>query len=373
MNPTGTLFNVRPYVENNVISSMRLAKGISAPALSDAVPGLERRDRGWRLALAGGIAGMISNSALHPLDTVKTVRQADPRAFRGVISTARQIARTRGLPALYAGIGPALIGSALSSALYFGFYELAKRRISRAVARIDPAGSPTRRAPIHAVSAVCGNVASSVLFVPKEVVKQRMQAGVDQGRFLTAAWNLFRSAGISGLYRGYKATLLRNIPSTVLRFVVYEEARLFIVSRRKHAAQVNGIVETKDASSSAMAALTTWEFLLAGAVSGAFASACTTPMDVVKTRLSTGKITAGTGIVTAMRQIVREHGVLGLYVGIRPRIMWAALGTGIGFGSYELCKAILLGDESFRPLAVVSSRVAAVQARWRGSVMAGSL
>lgn len=299
---------------------------------------LVRRDLGWRLALAGGIAGMLSNTALHPLDTIKTVRQADPLHFRGVLPTMIKITRERGLAGLYAGIAPALIGSALSSALYFGFYELAKRRLT---ALLTNGSLPSfKRAPLHAVSAVCGNVASSVLFVPKEVVKQRMQSGVDSGRFFTAALNLIRASGVSGLYAGYKATLLRNIPSTVLRFTLYEEARLIILATRKAR-------ERK---------LTTYEFLIAGALSGAIASACTTPMDVVKTRLSTGKIPKGTAIVTAMRQIVREHGVQGLYFGVRPRIMWAALGTGIGFGSYELCKYLLLGEDAYKPLLAFRQR-----------------
>lgn len=306
-----------------------------------------RADRGWRLALAGGIAGMLSNSVLHPLDTVKTVRQADPGSFRGVLWTAREIARTRGAPALYAGIGPALLGSALSSALYFGAYELAKRRLARLSGGV--LARARRRVPTHAVAAVCGNVASSVLFVPKEVVKQRMQAGVDTGRFFDAARALVRAAGIRGLYRGYKATLLRNIPSTILRFVVFEECRRFIVARRP---------PTPGARTRSLALA---EFLLAGALAGAFASACTTPLDVVKTRLSTGRIAAGTGVLPALKSIVREHGVAGLYVGIRPRVIWSALGTGIGFGSYEMCKSLLRAEAVARPLAVVSRHAARVR------------
>eukprot|EP00171_Calliarthron_tuberculosum_P010123 IDg10123t1 len=306
-----------------------------------------RTSRGWRLALAGGIAGMLSNTVLHPLDTVKTVRQADPRAFRGVLWTAREITRTRGAAALYAGIGPALLGSALSSSLYFGAYELAKRRLSRA--SVLSSARASRRVPTHAVAAVCGNVASSVLFVPKEVVKQRMQAGVDTGRFFDAARALVRSAGVPGLYRGYKATLLRNIPSTVLRFVVFEECRRIIVARRPSA-------PGEHARPLALA-----EFLAAGALAGAFASACTTPLDVVKTRLSTGRLAPGTGVLPALRSILREHGVPGLFVGIRPRIIRAALGTGIGFGSYELCKSLLRAETVARPLAVVSRHIAHVK------------
>lgn len=303
----------------------------SVSSVSSASPG----DHGWRLALAGGIAGAISNSLLHPLDTVKTVRQADPVAFRGVIATARKIAATRGVTGLYAGIIPALFGSALSSALYFGAYELSKRRLSRAQF-VDMFIFRDNRVALHAVSAVCGNVSSSILFVPKEVVKSRMQASTTASKsFFLAAISLVKSNGIPGLYKGYKATLLRNIPSTMLRFVAFEEFRRFIVSDNNN--NYNYYYKSD---------LPLAQFLLAGALAGAIASGCTTPMDVLKTRFSTGRIPQGTGILPALKNIANSEGIHGLYAGVRPRMLWSALSTGIGFGSYELCKSLLNADSA---------------------------
>ena len=272
---------------------------------------------GWRLALAGGIAGAISNSLLHPLDTIKTVRQYDPKSFKGVITTGRNIINQRGIGALYSGLLPALLGSAISSALYFGAYEFSKRRLTKHIA--------APRQLLHGVSAVCGNVASSVLFVPKEVVKSRMQAGVEQAKFINAFRGTIHNHGIFGLYRGYKATLLRNIPSTVLRFVLFEEFRRVVQGDARNPRNLA-------------------QFLLAGALAGGIASGITTPLDVVKTRLSTGVLSTGTNVLPALKHIAVSQGVRGLYVGVRPRVLWSALGTGVGFGSYELCKALLRAD-----------------------------
>lgn len=302
----------------------------STSATASKATGGGVKQRGWRLALAGGIAGAISNTLLHPLDTVKTVRQSDPSSYRGVLRTAGLIARTRGPGALYAGLGPALLGSALSSALYFGSYEAAKQRLKPALRGA--------RVAAHACSAVCGNVASSILFVPKEVVKQRMQAGVSVtgsvaiagasagAGFVNAARSVVAETGVLGLYRGYKATLLRNIPSTMLRFVLFEEFR------RKVAANTNP---------DARRPLSLAQYLVAGALAGAIASGITTPLDVVKTRIATGRIKFGTGVLSALRTIHCTEGVRGLYAGVRPRVLWSALGTGVGFGSYELCKSLL--------------------------------
>lgn len=39
---------------------------------------------------------------------------------------------------------------------------------------------------------------------------------------------ILQQEGLRGLYRGYRATLLRNIPSAVLRFALYEELKIAI-------------------------------------------------------------------------------------------------------------------------------------------------
>lgn len=75
-----------------------------------------------------------------------------------------------------------------SSALYFGTYEAVKSRLLGIAARVcvvseggdltENGGEglhPVARAGAHALAAACGNAASSLLFVPKEYVKQKIQ------------------------------------------------------------------------------------------------------------------------------------------------------------------------------------------------------
>lgn len=98
--------------------------------------------------------------------------------------------RTRGPWAIYTGIPTAVVGAMPSSALYFGTYEAVKTRLMRVAANNFPAGPggsrereggggrgvhPAARAAAHAVAAACGNAASSLIFVPKEYVKQTLQ------------------------------------------------------------------------------------------------------------------------------------------------------------------------------------------------------
>lgn len=99
------------------------------------------------------------------------------------------INRSRGPRGLYGGVIPAVIGAIPSSALYFGTYECIKRRLKNAAindedfARTNLGVCDRHRLQpaIPMISAACGNMVSSLIFVPKEIVKQKRQAAVALG------------------------------------------------------------------------------------------------------------------------------------------------------------------------------------------------
>ena len=66
--------------------------------------------------LAGGLAGTSVDVALFPLDTIKT-RAQSAAGFRA----------SGGFSRVYAGLGPAALGSAPNAALFFVTYDTAKR------------------------------------------------------------------------------------------------------------------------------------------------------------------------------------------------------------------------------------------------------
>ncbi|CAN0020019.1 unnamed protein product [Ectocarpus sp. 4 AP-2014] len=298
--------------------------------------------RDVKMAVAGAMAGAIATAALFPIDTAKTLRQANPKAFKGTRDALAHICRTRGPWAIYTGIPTAVVGAMPSSALYFGTYEAVKTRLMRVAAKDFPAGPggpregeggggggvhPAARAAAHAVAAACGNAASSLIFVPKEYVKQTLQAsgmGAVGGARETAkeiVRRTVREKGVRGLYCGYWATLSRNVPSAIIRFSLYEEIKLFIGPARLMSAPP--------------------AYLLAGALAGACASGMTTPFDVLKTRVATGSLEGGKGFAKNMATIVADDGWKGLYAGFQPRVVMSGLFTAVGFGSFEAIKAVL--------------------------------
>jgi solute carrier family 25 (mitochondrial S-adenosylmethionine transporter), member 26 len=197
----------------------------------------------WRLAVAGGLAGGISNLVLYPLDTLKSVQQARGLSLFQALSELRK----ENLGRLYAGVLPAFVGSMFSSTIYFGSYESCKRfLLSHAV------DTGLNRQQIYMIAAFSGNVLSSFIFVPKDVVKQQMQvlrkgshhAKSKSVQVLQVMSDILKKDGLRGFYPSYRATLLKNIPGAVSRFVVYEELRA-LAGRVGHNQGISGLNHMK--------------------------------------------------------------------------------------------------------------------------------
>ncbi|KAI9209233.1 mitochondrial carrier domain-containing protein [Polychytrium aggregatum] len=237
--------------------------------------------------VCGAVAAGISDSLMHSLDTVKTRMQGQMTSngtkYSGLIQSFRTIIQEEGPKSLFSGLGAAAAGSVLSTAAYFGFYESIKRRLL--ADGVNPVAS------FFIASATADTIASA-FYVPMEMVKTRLQL---QGSFnnphsvslhnYRGTWHALRtileSRGIVGLYRGWGATIARDVPTTAIQFTFYESIKSFFVQY-----QCDGD-ET---------ALTIVHDLVSGAAAGALAGALTTPLDVVKTYLQTqSKRAASTG------------------------------------------------------------------------------
>lgn len=253
--------------------------------------------------VAGGTAGAVVETALYPIDTIKTRLQAARRG--GEIM----------LKGLYSGVGGNLAGVLPASAIFVGVYEPTKQKLLKTF--------PENLSAIaHLTAGALGGAASSIVRVPTEVVKQRMQTG----QFASAP-NAVRlivaNEGFKGLYAGYGSFLLRDLPFDAIQFCIYEQIRIGY----KLAAQRD---------------LNDPENAIIGAFAGAITGAITTPLDVIKTRLMVqGSGNQYKGIVDCVRTIVREEGAPALLKGIGPRVLWIGIGGSIFFGVLERTKQLL--------------------------------
>ena len=161
--------------------------------------------------LAGGAAGWCVDMALFPIDTIKTRLQA-PGGFW----------KAGGFKGIYQGLGAVALGSAPGAALFFSTYEHTK-----AVLILQQQSSRMSDTTIHMTAASAGEFMACLVRVPTEVVKARMQTTSSAGNMMQTIRAILQEplsssssqpAGLSGLYRGFSITLLREIPFSMIQF-----------------------------------------------------------------------------------------------------------------------------------------------------------
>merc|ERR1712137_1242261 len=101
-----------------------------------------------------------------------------PNAYRGMLHGLSSIVKNSGVPGLYQGLGPNLVGSGLSWGLYFFFYNKIKEKFRRRDARqygitLEEAKelSPAK----HLASATFAGSITCVITNPVWMIKTRMQ------------------------------------------------------------------------------------------------------------------------------------------------------------------------------------------------------
>jgi len=288
------------------------AAAVSAPA---AAPPPAPPAAAWRVTvgnlLAGGTAGCAVEAALYPIDTIKTRLQA---AAGG--GGMRALMQAGGGRALYAGVWGNLAGVLPSSALFMAVYEPVKQAV---YARKDLSAADAEFwGPV--VAGMAAGLAASLTRVPTEVVKQRLQTGEFRGA-LGALRHIAAKEGVrKGLYAGYGAFLLRDLPFDAIEFVAYERLKTAArraLGREPNAAEVSAI----------------------GAAAGGVTGVVTTPLDVLKTRLMTqGAGGRYKGVVDAAVGIVRTEGWGAMMSGWQPRLLWISLGGCVFFPCLEAAR-----------------------------------
>ena len=219
---------------------------------------------------------------------------------------------------------------------------------------------------------VCGAVATlshDLIMVPFDVVKQRMQLGYHRS-LIDCVRSILTFEGPRALYISFPTTVAMNIPYGCVLVASNESARKLI---------------NPDGGYSLRASM------IAGCISGAFASFVTTPLDVVKTRLQTqdlvsrsmsaptssltikpslynrcqrnlmsmttgaempphcnNQFSTNSGVVRryhsmlqTIRRIAAEEGLAAFWKGAFPRMLVQAPSVAISWTAYEFAKGLI--------------------------------
>lgn len=187
---------------------------------------------------AGGVAGMMAQFCVYPLDTLKFRLQCET-VKGGLTGTAlvRQTAINMyadgGLRSCYRGVTMGLVGMFPYSAIDMTMFELLKStyrtRYARRTGCHEDDANPGNMAT-GIIGATSGAIGASVVY-PLNVVRTRLQTQGTAGHrdTYTGIWDVarktYRREGLRGFYKGLTPNLLKVAPALSITWVVYENSK----------------------------------------------------------------------------------------------------------------------------------------------------
>ncbi|KAG9469964.1 hypothetical protein GDO78_019226 [Eleutherodactylus coqui] len=238
----------------------------------------------------GGIAGLVGVTCVFPIDLAKTrlQNQQGQGIYRGMFDCLIKTVRSEGVFGMYRGAAVNLTLVTPEKAIKLAANDFFRNSLSQEGKELTL---------LREMLAGCGAGTCQVIVTsPMEMLKIQLQ---DAGRLATKnvltgeggaaatiphttaatyerpsalliTKNLLRSQGISGVYKGLGATLLRDVPFSIIYFPLF--------------ANIN-----KFGQKSPQGKAPFYHSFIAGCFAGSVAAVAVTPLDVLKTRIQTLK------------------------------------------------------------------------------------
>lgn len=188
----------------------------------------------------------------------------------------------------------------------------------------------------HVVAGSVAGFCGSMVKVPMDVVKKRLQAGLYPN--IGVAFSAIAKEGggkllpgILRFYTGWRSAIVYDIPYNAVQFSVLENVKN--VARKVKNEDIQG-----------------FDNVAVGAVTGVITSLVTEPLDVVKTRMMTQRVrgavsdvtvTVYTGWLHCVKTMVKEEGVAALWKGTLPRLVWVGASSAVWYGTYQMTREAL--------------------------------
>ena len=220
-------------------------------------------------------------------------------------------------------------------------YELCKRTF---FALAGPSNALAFRVPLVLLAAVPATVVACIGVCPAEAVRIRMVARGDAFApgGAAACARIVDEDGVGKLFEGLGPLLVRQILFGMMKFFVFDS-----------------FAEAVFAAYPALAASVATSLgvsLLSGALAGAVSTVVSQPADVVLSRMAASGAAdaagatagageasageAGAGFLETARAIGDEYGPRGFFLGVGPRVLWAAAIISGQFFLYDVMKTL---------------------------------
>ena len=179
-----------------------------------------------KLAIAGGISGVLTTSIMAPGERIKCLLQIQqaatgPPKYAGPMDVVKSLYREGGIRSIYKGTCATLLRDVPASAAYFGGYEILQRLMTSE-------GEDRTQLSIGR-TLFCGGMAGIfnwMVALPPDVLKSRFQTA-PEGQYngvRDVFRDLMKTEGIRGMYKGATPVILRAFPANACCFVGYEVA-----------------------------------------------------------------------------------------------------------------------------------------------------
>ena len=173
---------------------------------------------------------------------------------------------------------------------------------------------------INIVSVSLAGIAEAIVVRPFENIKTTMQFKGNNLNIKDTSLEIYKHSGLTGFYRGIAPILLFNVPKVLTRFYSYDISSVYLKDKSFH-------------KNSAL--------ILSGLFSGFVESTLVTvPIETIKTKMIRFPH------VTALN-VVKEHGMRGLYLGYFPTLCRQSLNNVSRFYFYNKYKEHVSKKETF--------------------------
>jgi len=282
--------------------------------------------------LSGGFGGACLVMVGHPLDLIKVKLQTmqvvpgQEPPYKGLVDCAQKTIRKEGPFGLYRGVTAPLIGIAPVFAVCFWGFDVGQNLV-----RYVTGKTPSQKLTLGEIMFAGGfsAIPTTVLMAPIERIKclLQIQAGASGPQkysgMVDCAKQLLKEGGMKSLFRGWEATLIRDIPGSVAYFGVNEALkRLFAAG---------GDVSEVSAAGK----------LCAGGLAGVANWMVAIPPDTIKSRLQTAPEGKYSGFMDVYRELMRKEGVLALYRGVAPVMLRAFPANAACFYGVDIARTFL--------------------------------
>lgn len=175
------------------------------------------------IMFGGGFSAIPGSVIMVPGDRVKVMLQVPGSTFNGPVEVVKHLWKEGGMAALYKGTGLTLARDGPGSVAYYAGYEL----LLNAAAEFQEC---ERKDVSTAAVLTCGGLAGCanwIVAVPQDTIKSRYQSatpGQYPGGVTQVFTDIIKKDGVTGLYRGLSAAMIRAFPANAACFFGYETA-----------------------------------------------------------------------------------------------------------------------------------------------------